>query len=212
MNRLRTLACVVAVGAAGTLPAAALPSQAAVMTASTTTVAASSNLHALDASKLRYIRRCWGYVGYPNAGCEVSAAVPKGWKMTRLSTYHARFDDRSRTWMVRINGGLGGKQSSSTAALSKQRSLRGVPGLRIVSRVTSTEVYAPGPNPSTTVKVTTLTYTYRSYRGTRWVATRYVELWGPHAYVEITVAGRQKDQAGLKTVLAKATRTIALAG
>jgi hypothetical protein len=212
MSRIRTLACVAAVGAAGMLPAAAPPSQAVVTTASTATVAASSNLHALDTSKLRYVQRCWGYTGSPNHGCDVAASVPKGWKMTKLSTYHARFDDRSRTWMLRINGGLGGKQTSSAAALSKQRSLRGIPGLRIVSRVTSTEAYKPGPNPSTTVKVTTLTYTYRSYRGTRWVATRYVELWGPNVYVEITVAGRPKDQAGLKTVLTEATRTIALAG
>lgn len=169
----------------------------------------------LDASKLKYHRKCWGVKPSPGHGCEVSAVVPKAWKLTKLSTFHARFDDSSRTWMVRIDGNLPGTKSTSAAALAKQRALRGTPGLKVISRV-SAKVRSELPDHSV-MAVTTLTYTYTDgARGTRFVTTRYVAPYDQgvanSAYIEITAAGRTKDKAGLQALVAKATKTVALAG
>ncbi|WP_328990255.1 hypothetical protein OG394_28860 [Kribbella sp. NBC_01245] len=169
----------------------------------------------LDAGKLAYHRKCWGVKPSPGHGCEVSAVVPKAWKLTKLSTYHARFDDSSRTWMLRIDGNLPGTKSTSAAALAKQRALRGTPGLKVISRV-SAKVRSDLPDHSV-MAVTTLTYSYTDgARGTRLVTTRYVAPYeqgaANHAYIEITAAGGTKDKAGLQALVTKATKTVALAG
>ncbi|MFC0627122.1 hypothetical protein [Kribbella deserti] len=110
---------------------------------------------------------------------------------------------------------LSGRQSTSQAALAKQRALRGTPGLKVISRV-STTVRSDLPN-HTVMAVSTLTYPYRDGAGaTRYVTTRYVAPYergtANHAYLEMTAAGRPKDKAGLHSLLTRATRTVALAG
>jgi hypothetical protein len=203
LKTTRIVGVIATIAAAGAILTGSLPAGA-----STThhTVAASNHLAKLNAGKLSYARRCWGVPPTRNQGCEVSAVVPSAWKLTKLSTYHARFDDRTRTWMVRIDGHLSGALTSAAAAKKKQTSLRGVPGLKIISRAT-TKVNS--------MTVTTLTYTYRDgARGTRWVATRYVEPYSDlsKSFIEITVAGRPTDKAGLQSILTRATNTVRLAG
>jgi hypothetical protein len=195
LKTTRIVGVIATIAAAGAMLTGSLPAGA-----STThqTVAASNHLAKLNAGKLSYARRCWGVPPTRNQGCEVSAVVPTAWKLTKLSTYHARFDDGTRTRMLRIDGNLSGKQ--------KQSSLRGVPGLKIISRAT-TKVNS--------MTVTTLTYTYRDgARGTRWVATRYVQPYSQisKSFIEITVAGRPTDKAGLQSILTRATNTVRLAG
>ena len=65
------------------------------------------------------------------------------------------------------------------------------------------------------VAYTSITYTYRDgARGQRWVTTRFIDTLehGKRAYIEVTVAGRPQDQAGLNRVLAEATQRVALVG
>jgi hypothetical protein len=203
LKTTRIVGAIATIGAVGALFTSSLPAGA---TLTHQTVAASNHLAKLNAGKLSYARRCWGVPPTRNQGCEVSAVVPQAWKLTKLSTYHARFDDRTRTWMVRIDGHLSGALTSAAAAKKKQTSLRGVPGLKIISRAT-TKVNS--------MTVTTLTYTYRDgARGTRWVATRYVEPYSDlsKSFIEITVAGRPTDKAGLQSILTRATNTVRLAG
>jgi hypothetical protein len=203
LKTTRIVGAIATIAAAGALLTGSLPAGA---TATHQTVAASNHLAKLDAGKLSYAKRCWGVPPTRNQGCEVSAVVPKAWKLTKLSTYHARFDDPTRTWMVRIDGNLSGNLTSAAAAKKKQSSLRGVSGLKIISRAT-TKVNS--------MVVTTLTYTYRDgARGTRLVSTRYVEPYSDikSSFIEITVAGRPTDKAGLQSILTRATNTVRLAG
>jgi hypothetical protein len=217
----RTITGAAAVGAAGTLLLGALPSDAATSTAAATaaststagvrTVVAASSLPALKASNVRYVNRSWGCD--PEYGCSVVAEVPKGWKLTKLSHLHAKFTAGSGTWMLRIDGSGRAPQTTLAAAKQKQRALRGVRGLKILS-VTSGTI-ASRIEGSPRVAFTTVTYTYRDrVRGTRWVATRYMDRadHGEYTQLEVTVSGRVKDQAALKAIQNRATQTAAQYG
>jgi hypothetical protein len=208
MNKMikRGIAGVGALGAAGGVLFGALPSDAA-----TTTVAA-SKLGTLHASQIKYVTHHWACDtdgGLDGRACEVSAQIPKGWAWTPLDRYEARFD-KSKTWMLRIDGYIEDPGTPAEWAQNKKRALRGTPGLRILS-------VKNGSLPSLVNKrlprvvFTTVTYTYRdSKRGTRWVASRYVDqVWGgDSAREEITVAGRPQDAGALGVVLNRATQTI----
>jgi hypothetical protein len=203
---VRVLAGTAIIAAAGLLVGVA-PSDAAVPARTAATAHAKP---ALNPASLSYTYKCWGHGSH----CNVSVYAPKGWKFTQLSRTQAKFTDSSNTWMLRVDGGLNGKVSTNTAAQQRVKALHGVPGLKIVSRahgaVTSKVVWSTPP-----VAYTTLTYTYRDgARGQRWVSTRFVDTYtnGRHAYIEITVAGRPQDQAGLNHVLAEATQRVALVG
>jgi len=190
------------VGAAGMVLSGVLPASAAVDAStgySATTVQ----------SKPVFVKRYFNC--YYDEGCFATAVLPKTWRAIRLGTDEYRFADRTAPRMIRIRMNLKGEISTATAAKQKQGALKGTPGLKILSRTTSTAMRSTtGQGPLT---VTTLVYTYRSGSTTRWVATRYVAMWGMKTTnVELTVGGRLKDRALLTTVLDKATASITLAG
>jgi hypothetical protein len=207
-NKLRsTLAGALMVGAAGFMATSALPSNA---TQTSTSTAAVSGKPILDPANITYVRKCWG-PSNPSHRCDTSVAVPIRWSMTKLSIHHARFQDKSKTVALRVNGRLSGKATTVAAATRRERALQGATGLKIVSRVSGATPVLGEQD----AYYTTLTYTYRdSRRGTRWVATRFVGLieGSKRATVEITVAGRTIDRVGLTRVLAHATQTVAQAG
>ncbi|WP_371405653.1 hypothetical protein OHA10_08700 [Kribbella sp. NBC_00662] len=201
----RLLAGTAILAAAGLLVGIA-PSDAAVPSHA---AAAAHSKPALQRGSLSYAFKCWGHVG----NCNVAVHAPKGWKFTKLSTTEAKFADSSNTWMLRVDGGLNGKVSTTTAANQRVKALHGVRGLKIVSRAHGT-VKSTAAGMSSTA-YTSLTYTYTDgARGKRLVSTRFLDIYGNgrHAYIEVTVAGRPQDQAGLNSLMAEATQTATLVG
>lgn len=184
------------------------PSEAA---APARTVAVSTQAKpALKASSLQFGYKCWG----PGAHCSVAVHAPKGWKFTQLGLQHAKFTDSSNTWMLRVNGGLGGKVGTSRAADQRIAALRGVAGFQLVSRTNGSAASKVGWD-APRVAYTEITYTYRDgARGKRLVTTRFVDTYesGRRAYIELTVAGRPQDKAGLAKVVTVATERVALVG
>lgn len=207
----RVLAGAAIIGAAGLVLGIA-PSDAAVpaRTAAFTTHAKPAVKPALKPASLHFSYKCWG-VG---SNCNVAVYAPTGWKFSQLSREQAKFTDSSNTWMLRVNGGLGGKVSTSRAADQRVHALHGVAGFKLKYRgngSTASKVVWDAPR----VAYTQITYTYRDgARGQRWVTTRFVDIYenGRRAYIEITVAGRPQDQAGLSKVLTEATQRVALVG
>jgi hypothetical protein len=198
----------------GVVPSDAVPARTASAPATATaTGAATATAHAKPALKpasLQFSSKCWGRANH----CYVLVHAPKGWKFSQLSLLQAKFTDSSDTWMLRVDGGLGGKVSTSRAAQQRVKALYGVPGLKTVSVThgsTASKVGWDAPR----VAYSAVTYTYRDgARGQRWVSTRFVDTYanGRLAQIEITVAGRPQDQAGLNKVLAEATQRVALVG
>jgi hypothetical protein len=183
------------------LVAGMLPADAAVDASTRYTAAA-----AVQSSPV-FVKRYFNC--YYDEGCYATAVLPKTWRAIRLGTNEYRFADRVAPRMIRIRMNLIGP-STAVAAKRKQAALKGTRGLKIVSRKTTTMKSTAGQGPLT---VTTLVYTYRSGSTTRWVATRYVAMWGlSGANVELTVGGRLKDRALLTKVLDKATASMTLAG
>ena len=196
-----------AIVAAAALVLGVAPSDAAAPARAATTAHAKP---ALNPASLSYTYKCWGHGQH----CNVSVYAPKGWKFTQLSRTQAKFTDSSNTWMLRVDGGLNGKVSPNTAAQQRIKALHGVSGLKIVSRAHGT-VKSKVPWSAPPVAYTSLTYTYRDgARGQRWVSTRFLDTFenGKRAYIEVTVAGRPQDQAGLNHVMAEATQRVALVG
>ncbi|MEV0791520.1 hypothetical protein [Kribbella sp. NPDC050459] len=203
----RVLAGAAIIAAAGLFVGIA-PSDAAVP-ARTAAVTAHAK-PALKASSLHFGYKCWGRVG----NCNVAVYAPTGWKFTQLSREQAKFTDSSNTWMLRVNGGLGGKVSTTRAADQRIHALRSVAGFKLVSRTNGTAPSKVGWS-APRVAYTQITYTYRDgARGQRWVTTRFVDTFenGRRAYIELTVAGRPQDKAGLTKVLTVATERVALVG
>lgn len=203
-----TMSGLAAAGVAGTFLLGALPSDAATNGAK---AVAASNVPALS-PKLAFVANRWGCDsgGTLNGKhCSMGAMVPKGWKWTKLNREDAKFADRSGTQFIRLAQGPY-KLSTKQAVAQKQRSLRGTRGLKIIGVAT-----VPA-RPRTGADVySTIVYTYTdAARGTRWVATRYLDegLGGGTAAIELTVGGRVRDQAGLKVVLARATTSVYQAG
>src|SRR5262245_25609901 len=118
---VRVLAGTAIIAAAGLLVGVA-PSDAAVPARTAVTAHAKP---ALNPASLSYTYKVWG----PGSPCNVSVYAPEGWKFTQLSRTQAKFTDSSNTWMLRIDGGLGGKVSTNTAAQQRVKALHGVPGL-----------------------------------------------------------------------------------
>jgi hypothetical protein len=199
----------------GVMPSDAVPARtaAAPASAATATGAATATAHAKPALKpasLQFSSRCWGRGNH----CTVMVHAPKGWKFSQLSLQQAKFTDSSNTWMLRVDGGLGGKVSTSRAAQQRVKALYGVPGLKTVSVTHGTTASKVGWD-APRVAYSAVTYTYRDgARGQRWVSTRFVDTYenGRRAYIEITVAGRPQDRAGLNKVLTEATQRVALVG
>jgi hypothetical protein len=203
---LRVLIGTAVIGAVGLLVGVA-PSDAAVPARAAVTAAHAKP--ALNPASLHFSWRCWGHP----TNCNVAVYAPTGWKFTQLSTPEAKFTDSSNTWMLRVDGGLNGKVSTSTAAQQRVRELRRVPGLKIVSRAHGTVKSLVGDEPP--VAYTSLTYTYRDgARGQRLVSTRFLDIYsnGKRAYIEVTVSGRPQDQAGLNKIMAVATQRATLVG
>lgn len=200
----RVLAGTAILAAAGLLVGIA-PSDAAVPRAAVT----AHTKPALKPGSLSYAFKCWGHVG----NCNVAVYGPKGWKFTKLSLTEAKFTDSSNTWMLRVDGGLNGKVSTTTAANQRVKALHGTRNLKIVSRAHGT-VKSKAAGMSST-SYTSLTYTYTDgARGKRLVSTRFLDIYGngKHAYIEVTVGGRPQDQAGLNSLMAEATQTATLVG
>ncbi|MFF1819901.1 hypothetical protein ACFVWG_21550 [Kribbella sp. NPDC058245] len=146
----------------------------------------------------------------PEYGCHASAVLPKSWKYTALGHGEGRFTDRAVPRMIRIDADLDSHPGTATAALNKQKALKGTRGLKILGlqNGTITSTMQQGP-----LRISTLVYTYRSGSETRWVATRYVGFHGDKtASAEVTVGGRLQDRTLLGTVLTKATQSLALYG
>jgi len=146
----------------------------------------------------------------PEYGCHASAVLPKSWKYTALRGGEGRFSDRAVPRMVRIDTELDAHPGTATAALQKQKALKGTPGLKILGLQNGTMKSTTQQGP---LRISTLVYTYRSGSTTRWVATRYIGFWGAKtAHAEVTVGGRLQDKALLGTVLTKATQSLAMYG
>ncbi|GAA1147283.1 hypothetical protein GCM10009630_52140 [Kribbella jejuensis] len=202
----RVLAGTAILGAAGLLLGIA-PSDAAVpaRAAAVSTYAKP----ALNPASLHFGWKCWGHP----TNCNVAVYAPTGWKFTKLSTREAKFTDSSNTWMLRVDGSLDGKVSTGTVAQQRVKELRRVPGLKIVSRAHGTAPSLVGDG--STVAYRSLTYTYRDgARGQRLVSTRFLDIYsnGKRAYIEVTVAGRPQDKAGLTKIMAVATQRATLVG
>ncbi|MET7280347.1 hypothetical protein ABZS29_19070 [Kribbella sp. NPDC005582] len=146
----------------------------------------------------------------PEYGCHATAVLPKSWKHTGLGNGEHRFADRAVPRMVRFDINLATHPGTATAALQKQKALKGTPGLKILGLQNGT---MRSTNQQGPLRISTLVYTYRSGSSTRWVATRYIGFHGDKtAAAEITVGGRLQDRVLLGTVLTKATQSLALAG
>jgi hypothetical protein len=103
-----------------------------------------------------------------------------------------------------------GDVSTTTALKKKQAALKGTRGLKVLGTSTVVMKSTSGQGRLT---VSTIVYTYRKGNTTRWVATRYVGMWGSKsAHIEITVAGTTKDRKDLGAVINRATQSIYLAG
>ncbi|TDD60389.1 hypothetical protein E1263_11480 [Kribbella antibiotica] len=146
----------------------------------------------------------------PEYGCHGSAVLPKSWKYTGLGNGEGRFTDTSVPRMIRIDTDLDSHPGTATAALNKQKALKGTPGLKIIGLQNGTMKSTMQQGP---LRISTLVYTYRSGSQTRWVATRYIGFHGDKtASAEVTVGGRVQDRTLLGTVLTKATESLAMAG
>ncbi|MFC9688358.1 hypothetical protein ACFTSF_07430 [Kribbella sp. NPDC056951] len=132
------------------------------------------------------------------------AKLPKTWKESKIAPHETRFDDTANGRMIRFNTWIG--PSSTRSQLDRKiRSLKGTPGLKIVAKATVKGRSTVGNYPMT---VSTVVYTYKSGKTTRWVATRYAEIKGGN--VEFTVAGVPSQSKVLSNVLETATQTIYL--
>lgn len=187
------LAATVAVG--GLALGAALPGSAATVAPQQT-------------AAVKYTTRdfdCWYHVG-----CLASAQLPSTWKHVKLSPHQDRFTNGDR--MIRFDTAYGERHQVTTATAVKQKvaALKGTRGLKILGTSTVTMTSTTGQG---RLAVSTVVYTYRAGASTRWVATRYVGMWGYRdVAVELSTGGAVKDSKLLGAVLNRATLTLALAG
>ncbi|MDX3002404.1 hypothetical protein PWY87_12030 [Kribbella solani] len=184
-------------GAGALMVGGAVPSQAAV---------ASSN--SVSSSSVTYKTR---YFNHSSEGYHASAVLPSTWRSVVLGPWQQRFDDTTHNRMIRFNTSYNPNLSTVTALNRKIAALKkGTRGLHIVGTSTVTMKSTTGQGP---MRVSTVVYTYRSGKDTRWVATRYVGVAGTTtADTEISTAGSTCDAKLLGTVLNKATVSLALAG
>lgn len=198
MKRFGILAGAVSgVAAIGLVIGGALPSNAAQLK----TVAASNT------QSVTYVKR---YFNHSNLGYQATAVLPKTWRHVVLGQDQARFTDPAANRMIRFDTTYNYKISTVTALKNKVAALKGTRGLHVVGTSTVTMRSTSGQGPLT---VSTLVYTYKSGNTTRWVATRYVGLWGvKSALAEISTAGALSDSKLLGAVINNATVSLTLAG
>ncbi|GAA0594734.1 hypothetical protein HPO96_07140 [Kribbella sandramycini] len=143
--------------------------------------------------------------------CHATAVLPKTWKHVYQGGTKTAFNDPTANRMIRFNTWLGDKPPSTEAAARKKvADLKGVSGLKIQNVYTAR---MQSTNSQGRLTMTTVVYTYKSGKTTRWVATRYLGQHGENkAQTEITVGGVPADYKLLGTALLKATQSFALAG
>ncbi|MFI5734604.1 hypothetical protein ACIA49_31105 [Kribbella sp. NPDC051587] len=159
---------------------------------------------AVASSNSQFVKRYFAVSDGPHA----SAYVPKTWKHQTLGAWQDKFSDAKHNQAVRFNTAYNANISTTQAMKRKVVALKHVRGLHVVSTSTASMKSTSGQGPLT---VSTVVYTYRSGKTTRWVADRFLGVeGGKSAEVEIAVAGAPKDYKYLGTVLLTATRSIGL--
>jgi hypothetical protein len=143
---------------------------------------------------------------YSSTGCLASAEVPSTWRLVKPTAYDFKFLGQGNQF-VKFNNTIGGGDHTTAVQLKlKQKALKGTKGLHIVSIATKKLKSNTGMGPLT---ASTIVYTYKSGKTTRWVATRYLGTYGyDQATNEITVAGSPKNAKFLGTVLARSTYSL----
>jgi hypothetical protein len=137
-------------------------------------------------------------------GCLSSAEVPSTWKAVEIDDFSTKFVGTGNQF-VRFDNIVDGSKTTATLLKAKQKALKGTKGLHIVSIATKKLKSNTGMGPLT---ASTIVYTYKSGKTTRWVAIRFLGTYGdPWATNTITVAGSPKNAKFLGTVLARATNT-----
>ncbi|TDD55725.1 hypothetical protein E1263_25975 [Kribbella antibiotica] len=193
MNKFGIVAALA--GAGALLVGGTLPSTAAV---------ASSNSQA--ASSPVFVKRYFANTspGHPHAG----AYVPKTWKHQVLAPWQDKFADAKHNQMIRFNSATDTSVSTTQAMKRKVAALKHTRGLKVVSTSTASMKSTSGQGPLT---ISTVVYTYRSGKTTRWVADRFIGLQGVnYSEVEVIVGGAPKDYKYLGTVLLNGTRSLQL--
>ncbi|WP_405058214.1 hypothetical protein OG474_36500 [Kribbella sp. NBC_01505] len=195
MKKFGVLTGIAAVATMGAvLIGGALPSTAA--------VASSNSQLASSAYAKRYFA---GSAGDYHA----AAYVPKTWKHQTLGAWQDKFSDAKHNRLVRFNTAYNANISTTRAMKRKVAALKHLRGLHVVSTSTASMKSTSGQGPLT---VSTVVYTYRSGKTTRWVADRFIGVEGGNsAEVEIAVAGAPKDYKYLGAVLLNSSRSIELA-
>ncbi|GAA0594744.1 hypothetical protein HPO96_07145 [Kribbella sandramycini] len=152
---------------------------------------------------VKFVKRSWDCFGH--VGCLASAQLPSTWRHVKVDDFQNRFVDKQGQ-LAWFDTAYGAEVTTAQALKRKQKALKGVSGLRVISTATTTMKSATGQGPLT---VSTIVYTYKKGKTTRWVATRYIGNWGyPDAAIELTVAGSPKNSKFLGTVLLKGTTTL----
>ncbi|MFC9690771.1 hypothetical protein ACFTSF_19630 [Kribbella sp. NPDC056951] len=138
--------------------------------------------------------------------CTNSALVPSTWRYVEVSEFRTRFVDKSNQ-SVYFDVNYSNKLTTAQALKNRQKALKGTKGLKVLSTKTMTMKSTSGSGPLT---VSTIVYTYKSGKTTRWVANRYIGSYGSNlAGAELTVAGVPANSKFLGTVLLKATTSLA---
>lgn len=134
---------------------------------------------------------------------EITLQVPTGWTFQKQDGRRARFDHPSEAWLLRIDAAPS-HRSVDEMLTDRLRSLRRTQDLTVIRRDHGTR------QPDQQHR--TLVYSYRNEnRGTRLVLSRWISAGSDdRAAIEVTVAGRPEDLAGLESVLARATDTLVL--
>jgi len=146
-----------------------------------------SCIDCLQAGSLQYELQTFGTRNEP-----VSAEVPVGWKSTDDGT-RPRFIDPTGVWQIRFDT-RGSSRSPAEQVDSRARSID-ERDLKVISRDDGTLIY---------------TYVDQT-RGPRMGLSRWISTdGGESSAVEITVGGRPKDEAALRAVLERATKTLQL--
>ncbi|GAA1687852.1 hypothetical protein GCM10009745_35860 [Kribbella yunnanensis] len=143
---------------------------------------------------------------YSSTGCLASAEVPSTWRFVQPTVYDYKFLGAGNQF-VKFNNTIGGSDRTTAQEMkAKQKALKGTKGLHILSMATKKLKSNTGMGPLT---ASTIVYTYKSGKTTRWVATRYLGTYGyDQATNEITVAGSPNNAKFLGTVLARSTYSL----
>jgi len=141
----------------------------------------------LQADSLQYTAQTFGTDRAP-----VTAEVPATWKATQ-DGQRPRFLDPTGVWQIRFDT-RGSSKSPERQVSDRERSIKEAQ-LNVLSRDNGTLVY---------------TYVDET-RGPRMGLSRWVSTDnGESSAVEITVGGRPQDEAALRAVLERATKTLQL--